>query len=406
MPSAVYILGLAIFAQGTSEMMLAGLLTEMAGDLGVSIPQAGLLISAFAVGMLIGAPILAVATAHRSRRAALTAFLAVFVVTHIVSALTSDYGVLFAMRVVGAFVYAGFWSVAAVTVVGMVPSTVRGRAMSILAGGLTLATIIGLPAGTFIGQHLGWRAAFWAVALISAVVMFAVVLVVPNGRSEQAPAVRKELRALATRPVLLLYGTTMVATSALLVTFGYLGALLPETTGLSESWVPVVLGVYGVGSLVGLLVGGRTADAHPLSSLGIGITGLVISSVLLALTAQYLIVVVAVFLVGAFGFGTNPVLNSRVFTLAPAAGTFGAAGNVMSFNVGITVGPWLGGLAIGAGAGYPSIAWIGAGLGLVALLLVAASRIVAPDKLPAGAPGVPAAVARTTDTPDAVPACR
>ncbi|MEV5648053.1 Cmx/CmrA family chloramphenicol efflux MFS transporter [Nocardia sp. NPDC052254] len=394
MPSAVYILGLAIFAQGTSEMMLSGLLTEMSAGLGVSVPQAGLLISAFAVGMLLGAPISAVVTARWSRRNALLAFLAIFIATHIVAALTSDYRVLIATRVVGAFVYAGFWSVAASTVIGLVPATARGRAMSVVAGGLTIATILGLPAGTFIGQHLGWRAAFWAVVIICVPVLVAVAVTVPNRHAGPAMPVRKELRALRTGPVVLLYATTMVATAALLVTFGYLGALLTESTGVRGTWVPVILGIYGLGSLAGIVVGGRTADRHPLRTLAVGISGLVISSLVLALTAQYWpVVVVAVFLLGAFGFGTNPVLNSRVFGLAPDSGTLGAAGNVMSFNVGITVGPWLGGLAIGAGMGYPSVAWIGAVLGLGALGLVALSRS-------AGAPVSSADI----DVPEAVPA--
>ena len=393
MPSAVYILGLAIFAQGTSEMMLSGLLTEISADLGVSVPQAGLLISAFAVGMLIGAPISAVVSARWSRRTALLVFLAIFVATHILAALTSDYRVLIATRIVGAFVYAGFWSVAAATVIGLVPPTARGRAMSILAGGLTIATIIGLPAGTFIGQHLGWRAAFWAVAAGSALVLIAVAVAVPDLQAHDAAPIRKELRALATRPVAVLYGTTVVATAALLVTFGYLGTLLTEATGVSQNWVPVILGIYGLGSLVGIVIGGRTADSHPRRSLMIGITGMAVSSVLLALTTHYWpAVVVSVFLLGAFGFGTNPVLNSRVFSLAPGAGTLGAAGNVMSFNAGITVGPWLGGLAIGAGMGYQAVAWIGALLATAALGLVVLSRsaagpatadLVAPDSVPA-----------------------
>lgn len=374
MPVAVYILGLSIFAQGTSELMLAGLLTEMASDLGVSVPQAALLISAFALGMFFGAPVLAIATLRWPRRTALLAFLAVFAAAHVVGALTADYWVLFATRFVAAFVYAGFWSVAAATAVGLVAENARGRAMSVVAGGLTVATIVGLPAGTLIGQHFGWRAAFWAVTVLSVLAMIGVLAKVPQGRPTGSPRVRNELRALAARPVWLLFGTTMLATAALLVSFGYLGALLTDTTHLAERWVPVVLAVYGLGAFGGIIVGGRVADAHPLRTLVIGITGLTITSILLALTAAHLApVVVLVFLLGAFGFGTNPVLNSRVFTLAPQAPTLGAAGNVAAFNVGITAGPWLGGIAIGAGWGYPAVAWIGAALGIAALLLVAQS---------------------------------
>lgn len=378
MPLAVYILGLSIFAQGTSELMLAGLLTKIAGDLGISVPRAGLLISAFALGMLVGAPILAVATLRWSRRNAMLACIAVFLAAHIVGALTSDYRVLFASRVVAAFVYAGFWSVAAVTAVGLVPPTARARAMSVVAGGLTVATIVGLPAGTFIGQHLGWRAAFWAVAIPTALSAVGILVKIPDTRPAEVPRIRNELRALATGPVRLHYGTTMVATAALLASFGYLGALLTETTDLADGWVPVVLGIYGLGSVIGIALGGRIADTHPIRTLAVGITGLTVTSALLAATAQHAVpVVVLAFLLGAFGFGINPVLNSRVFTLAPSAPTLGAALNVSSFNVGITAGPWFGGLAIGAGMGYPSVAWIGAALGVGALGIVGWSNALA-----------------------------
>ncbi len=377
MPLAVYILGLSIFAQGTSELMLAGLLTNISHDLGVSIPQAGLLISAFALGMLVGAPILAVATQRWSRRNALLAFLAVFVVAHVAGALTSDYRVLLGARVIAAFVYAGFWAVAASTAARLVPADTRGRAMSILAGGLTVATVIGLPVGTFLGQHLGWRASFWAVAVLSVIAMAGVLAKVPGARPDELSPVRKELRALANGPVLLLYGTIATSTAALLVSFSYLGALLTGTTRVGAGWVPVFLLVYGVGSLSGIIVGGRTADAHPRRSLVVGIVGVILTSVLLALAVHQAVAVgVLVFLLGAFGFGVNPTLNSRVFTLAPAAPSLGVAGNVASFNTGITVGPWLGGLAIGAGWGYASVAWIGAGLGMLALIVVGGSSML------------------------------
>lgn len=395
MPLAVYILGLSIFAQGTSELMLSGLLTEMSSDLGVSVPRAGLLISAFALGMLVGAPVLAVLTQRWSRRSALLAFLAVFVAAHIVGALTSDYWVLFGSRVIGAFVYAGFWAVASATAIGLVPANAHGRAMSVVAGGLTVATVIGLPAGTFIGQHFGWRGSFWAVAALSAVAAIGVLTTVPGGRPDTVSQIRKELRALATRQVLLLFGTTTLSTAALLVSFGYLGALLTQTTRVPAGWVPIILALYGFGALGGIIVGGRTADAHPTLSLAIGITGLTVTSALLAILAHHAIAVaVLVILLGAFGFGTNPTLNSRVFTLAPAAATLGAAGNVASFNVGITVGPWLGGLAIGAGMGYPSIGWIGVALGLAALALVAVAGSI-DRRTPVGLAPHPEVLVRT-----------
>ncbi|NBE97891.1 MFS transporter [Nonomuraea sp. KC401] len=374
MPLAVYILGLSIFAQGTSELMLAGLLPEMSRDLGVSIPEAGLLISAFAIGMLVGAPVLAIATLRWPRRTALLTFMLIFALSHVVGGLTSDYAVVFATRVAGAFVYAGFWAVAASTAIGMVPANARGKAMSILAGGLTVATIIGLSSGTVIGQHLGWRAAFHAVAGLSALAAIGVFATIPGGRPEPGtgPRVGAELRAMLNPPLWLAYGTIALTTAALLASFSYLSVLLTGSTGLDPAWVPAVLALYGIGALIGITMGGRTADARPFLVLFTGVTGLIVTSAALAASATVpLLAVVLVFLLGVFGFGTNPALNARPFALAKDAPTLTAAMNVSSFNVGITVGPWLGGLAIGAGFGYPSVAWIGAVVGGAALGAVA-----------------------------------
>ncbi|TMQ92389.1 MFS transporter [Actinomadura soli] len=373
MPLAVFVLGMAIFAQGTSELMLAGLLPGMADDLGVSVPDAGLLISAFAIGMLLGAPVLAVLTRRWPHRRALLAFLAAFAATHVIGALTSDYRVLFATRVVGAFVYAGFWAVAAATAISLVPANARGRAMGIVAGGLTVAAIVGLPAGTVIGQHLGWRAAFWAVAAMSVAAMAGVAATIPAGRPDgEVPRIRDGLRAVAVPRLWLLYGTIALATSGLMVTFSYLGALLEETTRIAEAWVPAVLALYGAGALIGITAGGRTADTRAVPTLYAGFGGLVLVSVALALTAGSPAPAVAlVFLLGLVGFGTNPTLNSRAFGMVEGSATLVAAGNVVAFNIGITAGPWLGGLAIDAGAGLASTAWIGAALGVLALGAVA-----------------------------------
>ncbi|WP_328712418.1 Cmx/CmrA family chloramphenicol efflux MFS transporter [Nocardia salmonicida] len=375
MPTAIYILGLSIFAQGTSELMLAGLLPEMAADLGVSIPSAGLLISAFALGMLVGAPLLAVVTLRWPRRDALLAFLAIFVAAHVVGALSENYWVIFGTRVVSAFVYAGFWALAAATAVSLVAPRLRGRAMSIVAGGLTIATIVGVPAGTVIGQHWGWRAAFWAVAGLSALTMIGVFTKIPGGRPSTVAALRGELRVMANPRLWVSYGATALSTGSAFVTFAYLGALLADTTGISAAWIPAVLGLYGVGGLIGITIGGRFADAHPFRTLYVGATGMTVAAAAIAVTAHSpAAMVVLVLLLGAFGFATNPALNTRVFTLADGAPTLAAATNYSAFNIGITVGPWLGGLAIGAGLGFTSVGWIGAGLGLAMVATVALSH--------------------------------
>ncbi|WP_069811634.1 Cmx/CmrA family chloramphenicol efflux MFS transporter [Streptomyces sp. TP-A0874] len=370
MPLPIWTIGFGIFAQGTSELMLAGILPEMAADLGVTIPRAGALISAFALGMLVGAPVLAVLTLRWPRRLALLVFLGAFGLTHITSALTDSYGLLFAMRFIGAFAYAGFWAVGASTAMAMAGPERRGRAMSVVAGGLTLAIVLGLPAGTWIGQHLGWRGAFWAVTVLSAIAAAAITAVIPGLRPENPPSLRAELRGLAPPRLWLSYAMTAVATTALLGTFSYLAAMLLTTTGLAPARVPAVLFGYGLGALVGITIGGSTADRFPRAILGIGFAGLVITSLLLALGAEHTAAtVVLVFALGLLGFSTNPALNSRFTAIAPNAPVLAVSGNISAFNVGIALGPWLGGLALASGHDYPAIPVMGAALAGAALLL-------------------------------------
>ncbi|MFD6432009.1 Cmx/CmrA family chloramphenicol efflux MFS transporter [Streptomyces venezuelae] len=370
MPFAVYVVGLGIFTQGTSEFMLSGLLPGMADDLGVSVPDAGLLISAFAIGMVVGAPLLAVATLRWPRRTALVALQAAFVVAHAVGALAPGYAVLFVTRVIGALAYAGYWGVAVATAVALVPAEAKARAVAVVAGGLTLATIVGVPAGTLLGQVSDWRAAFWAVAAATAVSAVCTLLAVPGGRGGRGegeqPSVKDELRAMARPQLWLSYAVTAFAFGAVIVTFSYLAALLTEVTGVSEGWVPAVLALFGVGGMAGIVIGGRTGQTRPLGTLGAGLGALAVFSALLALTAHVTAAVIAlVFLLGLVGYVTNPALQSRVFALAPGAPTLVGATNTAAFNVGNTVAPLLGGLTIDAGYGYASVAWVGAALAAV-----------------------------------------
>jgi DHA1 family chloramphenicol resistance protein-like MFS transporter len=213
--------------------------------------------------------------------------------------------------------------------------------------------------------------------------MAGVLATIPAGRPdpENTPQLRTELRAMANPRLWLSYCTTALVTAAILVIFSYLAPLLTDATGLKPEAVPAVLALYGVGSLIGITIGGRYADATPFRTLSVGIAGLTVLSVVVALWSSIPVVALAaIFLLGGFGFAVNPALNARVFSLAGDAPTLATAINFSSFNVGITIGPWLGGLAIDAGAGYPSLGWIAAALGLVALgtVLVAALLPIRP----------------------------
>jgi DHA1 family chloramphenicol resistance protein-like MFS transporter len=373
-PLAVFVLGLSVFSLGTSEFMITGLLPGMAADLGVGIPDAGLLISAFAVGMVVGAPLLAIGTLRLPRRRTLLVMLGVFVAAHVVGALADGYALLFATRIVAALACAGFWAVATATTIALVPVDRRGRAMAVLVGGLTLANVAGVPAGTFLGQHAGWRAAFWAVAVATLLAVAGVAALVPETTGGPL-SVRGELRLYRRGRVWLALGVIALAQAMIFAAFSYLAPLLTETDGLPEPWVPGVLALFGVGALLGIIVGGRLADRRPFATL-YGCLGLALAALLvLALTTDALVATAAVLVFGVAGFGANPALNVRAYQVAGDAPTLVGASTTAAFNVGNTVGPWLGGVAIDAGLGFPSVAWTGLALGaatLVALTIAAA----------------------------------
>ncbi|WP_425583118.1 Cmx/CmrA family chloramphenicol efflux MFS transporter [Streptomyces luteosporeus] len=394
MPVAVHVLGLSVFALGTSEFMLSGLLQPIARDMDVSIPQAGLLVSAFAIGMVVGAPLLAAATLRLPRRTTLVALLAVFGLGQVAGALAPTYGVLFASRVVSALACAGFWAVGAAVAVSLVPVDARARAMAIMVGGLSIANIAGVPAGALLGQHAGWRAAFWAVAALSAVGLVGVLALVPATQpptGADAPRLRTELAIYRDRQVWLALITTALNAAAVFCLFSYLAPLLTETAGLPESWVPTVLALFGVGALIGTTIGGRVADAHLFGTMYGGIGAAAVVMAVLALTAHTAAAAIGMaVLLGVAAFTTAPALNARMFNVANAAPTLAGATTTSAFNLGNTIGPWLGGLVIGAGWGYPAVAWLGAGLAALALLTTvvagrvhgSASRVVARSAVP------------------------
>ncbi|QXE39417.1 MFS transporter [Streptomyces sp. GMY02] len=375
MPLAVYVLGLAVFALGTSEFMLSGLLPPLADDLDVSIPTAGLLISAFAIGMVVGAPLLAVATLRLPRRATLIALISVFGLGQIMGALAPTYEVLFVSRVISALACAGFWAVGAAVAIAMVPLHARARAMAVMIGGLSIANVLGVPAGAFLGEHLGWRSAFWAVGAASAVALAGVVTLIPRiPAPPEKPRVKRELTIYRDRQIWLSIAVTALSGGAVFCAFSYLAPLLTDVAGLDSGWVPSVLGLFGVGALVGAALGGRYADAHLFGVTLSGITASTVLLVLLALTASNPYAVVTLtFLLGVSAFYTAPALNARMFNIAAAAPTLAAATTTAAFNLGNTAGPWLGGVVIDADFGFASTAWAGAAMAVVAIGLTTAS---------------------------------
>lgn len=407
MPFAVYVLGLAVFAQGTSEFMLSGLVSGIASDLHVSIPAAGLLTSAFAVGMVIGAPLMALFSRKWPRRRALLVFLTAFVAAHVVGALTPGYEVLLVTRIVGALANAGFWAVALVAAIAMVEPAARARATSVVVGGVTVACVVGVPAGALLGEHLGWRAAFWAVALVSLPALVAIVTSVPDERptasggdtpgatgatgasgavegagaveTSEHPSAREELRSLTGRHVLLTLLVMALVQGATFCAFSYLEPLATRVTGLGAGWVPALLALFGAGSLVGVTLSGRVADARRSTLVVAGMVSLALGWMALALSAVSPVATVAlVFVQGMLAFGTGSAMISQVFQLAPGAPTLAGSFATAAFNVGAAAGPWLGGLTIDAGFGFRSPVWVSAALMALALTTAAVTHLACP----------------------------
>ncbi|MFI6632373.1 Cmx/CmrA family chloramphenicol efflux MFS transporter [Nonomuraea fuscirosea] len=400
MPFAVYLLGLAVFAQGTSEFMLSGLLPGIARDLNVSIPAAGLLTSAFAAGMVVGAPLMAVLSLRWSRRFALLAFLVVFLLAHVVGAVTTGYGVLLVSRAVAALANAGFLAVAMATAISLAPPDAKGRATSVLLGGVTAACVAGVPGGALLGEVWGWRSAFWAVALALVPAIVAVLRSVPAeppaDETHGAPAgggepagggtggagrgssggARGEFRALRRPRLLVLLLLGALVNGATFCAFTYLAPLLTGVTGIGAAWMPGMLALFGLGSFAGVTISGRFADRRPVPLLVSGGVALAAGWAVFALTAGAPAVAVAlVFVQGLLSFAVGSTLISQVLYAATGAPTLAGGFATAALNVGATFGPWLGGLALGSGYGFRAPLWVSAALVGLSLAVAGAARL-------------------------------
>ncbi|BCM72588.1 MULTISPECIES: Cmx/CmrA family chloramphenicol efflux MFS transporter [Streptomyces] len=377
MPFPLYLLGLAVFAQSTSEFMLAGLAPDIARDLGVSVPTAGTLTSAFAVGMIVGAPLTALLGRRRPGRQSLLVFLGVFLAVHVVGALTGDFSVLLATRVLAALANAGFLAVGLTAATAMVAPDAKGRATAVLLGGTTLACVVGVPAGAALGQLLGWRSAFWAVALMSAPALLAVARSVPRGPADTAgpgPDARAELRALRRPRLRSVLCLAALVNGATFCTFTYLAPLVTEVCGLEARWVPAVLALFGAGAFAGVTAAGRLADRGARAVLPAAGAALLAGWAALAVAAgQPAAAVALVPVLGLLAFGVGSTLVTRVLYEAVDAPSLGGAFATSALNVGAALGPALGGAALDGGLGHRSPVWVSALLMAVAGLVARGS---------------------------------
>ncbi|KOV21769.1 chemotaxis protein [Streptomyces sp. XY431] len=386
MPLPLYLLALAAFAMGTSEFMLAGLLPDIAPDLDVTVGTAGALTSAFAIGMVVGAPLVAGLARHRPGRSALAGFVLVFLTAHVVGAATSSFPLLVATRVAAALAYAGFLAVALTTATTLVPPDRKGRALAVLLSGTTVAAVAGVPGGAVLGTLFGWRATFWAVAAVCLPAVIGIATGVPARRARTAatdgPALRSELAQLKRPRLLLVMLLGAVVNAATFAGFTFLAPVVTDTAGLDELWIPVVLALFGAGSFAGVTVAGRLSDRHPGPVVAVGGALLLVGWPALALLADRPAALLAlVFVQGALSFALGSTLITRVLYEAAAAPTMAGSYATAALNTGAVVGPLVAATTLGTAAGNLGPLWASGLLVLVALLVAFPLRgVIAADR--------------------------
>ncbi|WP_066265902.1 MFS transporter [Hydrogenophaga palleronii] len=371
--STVWSLGVGGFAIGTGEFVIMGLLPEVAADLGVSIPQAGHVISAYALGVVVGAPLLAVVTAHWPRRLLLVALMALFALGTLASAAAPGYLSLNLLRFAAGMPHGTYFGVASLVVASLAPPGRRAHAVAMMMLGLTGATLFGVPAAAWLGQHLGWRSAFVLVGVIALLACVLVHRALPRLPAAEGASPLRELGALTNPQVWLTLGTGAVGFGGMFAVFSYIKPTLTEVSGLSLGAVPLVLALFGVGMILGNLVGARLADKALLPTIGGTLVWSMVVLLLMLVTAPHAIAVsFNVLLVGTV-VALAPALQIRLMDVAGEAQALAAALNHSAFNMANALGAWLGGAAITAGMGWTSTGWVGALLAAGGLVVFGAS---------------------------------
>ncbi|MER7685162.1 MFS transporter [Streptomyces sp. NPDC097610] len=391
MPLALLALAVGAFGIGTTEFVMMGLLPDVADDLHISIPSAGHLVSAYALGVVIGAPLLAAATARMSRRKVLIALMGLFVAGNALSAFAPDYHWLLAARFVSGLPHGAFFGVGAVVATNLVAPERKARSVSLMFLGLTVANIAGVPVATFIGQHFGWRATFLGVSAIGLAAIASLAFLIPRDHTHgPTGGLRGELAALRSLPVWLALGTTVAGFGALFSAYSYITPMLTDAAGYADSSVTLLLALFGVGATVGNLVGGRLADHSLRGTLFGGLASLVTVLALfpVLMSAQWS-AAVAVTLLGAAAFITGSPLQLMVMEKASAAPSLASSANQAAFNLANAGGAWIGGIALAAGFGTTSPALAGALLAVLGLAVAATAYAVDRRRaeVPAPTPG-------------------
>ena len=366
------------FGIGVTEFAPMGLLPVIATDLGVSIPTAGLLISAYALGVMLGAPLMTLTTGRMPRRALLIGLAAVFTVGNLLSAISTDYAMLLIARVITSLNHGAFFGVGSIVAAGLVPPNRQAGAVAAMFMGLTIANVVGVPLATWAGDALGWRASFWGIAAIGVGVMAALRLTLPQLPAPTGGDIAAELRVLSRGSVLAALALTVIGSSAMFTVFTYIAPILREQTHASLGFVTAMLVTYGLGLTLGNWLGGKFADKSVDRTLIVTLASL--SAILVAFAVAMPFAVptsILVFLWGIASFALVPPLQVRVMGAAGDAPNLASAMNIGAFNLGNAIGAAVGGAVIAGGLGYPAVSLAGAvasGLGLLLVLFLSRKR--------------------------------
>ncbi|GLV87466.1 chloramphenicol resistance protein [Streptomyces lavendulae subsp. lavendulae] len=379
MPFPLYLLALAVFAMGTSEFMLAGLLPDIASGLGVTVGTAGTLTSAYAIGMVVGAPLTAALARKRPGRSSLLGFVLVFLSAHVLGAVTDSFAVLFATRVVAALANAGFLAVALTTAATLVPVDQKGRALAVLLSGTTVAMVVGVPGGSVLGTQLGWRATFWAVAVLCLPAAIGVLAGIPARRGQkdvtEGPPLRAELAQLGGPRLLAVVLLGALVNAATFAGITFLAPVVTGTAGLGELWISVALVLFGVGSFIGVTVAGRLSDQRPDLFLAVGGPLLLIGWPALAVLADRPVaLLVLVFVQGALSFAVGSTLITRILYEAAGAPTMAGSYATAALNTGAAIGPLIAATTLTTAAGDLGPLWVSGLLVAFGLLIAVPLR--------------------------------
>ena len=374
MPS-VWALGVGAFAIGTGEFVAMGLLPEMALELRVTVPEAGHVISAYALGVVVGAPLLAVLTASWPRRSLLIGLMGWFAAGNFASAFAPSYSVLALLRWLAGVPHGAYFGVAALVAVSLAPPNRRGSAVGMVMLGLTLATLFGVPLAAWLGQHWGWRAAFVLVGAIALLTCALVRRFVPEISAAKSASPLRELGALAQPQVWLTLGIGAVGFGGMFAVFSYIKPLVTEVSGLSVETVPLVFALFGVGMVLGNIVGSRLADISLMGTIaGLLVWGAMVMTAIVFTAPHAIAICINVLLLGTI-VAIAPALQLRLMDVAGDAQTLAAALNHSAFNIANALGAWLGGVAIAAGYGWTSTGWVGALLAVGGMIVLASALL-------------------------------